>query len=101
MKRELSQMAKLSVYRSIFVPTLTYGHEGWVMTDRTRSRIKVAEMRFLCRDTGLQTGPTGKRPPGRPRLSWGKYISAMMSKERLGIPESELASAARERKGWS
>ena len=27
-KRELSQKAKLSVYRAIFVPTLTYGHEG-------------------------------------------------------------------------
>ena len=25
-KRELSQKAKLSIYRSIFVPTLTYGH---------------------------------------------------------------------------
>ena len=28
-KRELSRKAKLSVYRAIFVPTLTYGHEGW------------------------------------------------------------------------
>ena len=26
-KRELSQKAKLSIYRSVFVPTLTYGHE--------------------------------------------------------------------------
>ncbi|TWW58331.1 hypothetical protein D4764_07G0010500 [Takifugu flavidus] len=26
-KRELSQKAKLSIYRSIFVPTLTYGHD--------------------------------------------------------------------------
>ncbi|KAK5868011.1 hypothetical protein PBY51_012458 [Eleginops maclovinus] len=52
MKRELSQKAKLSVYRAIFVPTLTYGHEGWVMTERTRSRIQAAEMRFLCRVAG-------------------------------------------------
>ena len=148
MKRELSQKAKLSVYRSIFVPTLTYGHEGWIMTDRTRSRIQAAEMRFLRRVAGLslrdrvrssdireglkveslllrversqlrwvghlnrmpsgrlprevyQTGPTGKRPPGRPRLSWRKYISAL-AEERLGIPESELANAAGERKTWS
>ena len=27
MKRELSRTAKLSIYQSIFVPTLTYGHE--------------------------------------------------------------------------
>ena len=32
-ERELSQKAKLSVYRDILVPTLTYGHEGWVMTE--------------------------------------------------------------------
>lgn len=37
MKRELSKKAKLSIYRSIFIPTLTYGHERWVMTERTRS----------------------------------------------------------------
>ena len=30
-KRELSKKAKLSIYRSIFIPTLNYGHEGWVM----------------------------------------------------------------------
>ncbi|CAM4549683.1 unnamed protein product [Leuciscus chuanchicus] len=36
-----------SIYRSIYVPTLTYGHELWVMTERTRSRIQAAEMSFL------------------------------------------------------
>uniref|UniRef100_A0A8C6LXR3 Reverse transcriptase domain-containing protein n=1 Tax=Nothobranchius furzeri TaxID=105023 RepID=A0A8C6LXR3_NOTFU len=35
-KRELSQKARLSTYRSIYVPILTYGHELWVMTERTR-----------------------------------------------------------------
>ena len=53
MKRELSQKAKLSIYRSIFVPTLTYGHEGWVMTKRTRSRIQAAEMGFLRMVVGV------------------------------------------------
>ena len=45
-KRELSRKAKLSIYRSIFFPTLTYGHECWVMTERTRSRVQAAEMGF-------------------------------------------------------
>ncbi|KAI3375645.1 hypothetical protein L3Q82_003952 [Scortum barcoo] len=45
-KKELSRR-KLSIYRSICVPTLTYGHELWVMTERTRSRIQAAEMSFL------------------------------------------------------
>ncbi|TWW64289.1 hypothetical protein D4764_03G0012970 [Takifugu flavidus] len=52
-KRELSQKAKLSIYRSIFVPTLTYGHELWVMTERTRSQVQAAEMSFLRRVAGL------------------------------------------------
>ena len=52
-KRELSQKAKLSVFRAIFVPTLTYGHEVWVMTERTRSRIQAAEMSFLRRVAGI------------------------------------------------
>ncbi|KAI3351626.1 hypothetical protein L3Q82_020238 [Scortum barcoo] len=38
-KKELSRKAKLSIYRSIYVPTLTYGHELWVMTERTRSQL--------------------------------------------------------------
>ncbi|TWW80182.1 hypothetical protein D4764_10G0012120 [Takifugu flavidus] len=53
MKRKLSQKAKLSIYQSIFVPTLTYGHELWVMTKRTRSRVQAVEMSFLRRVAGL------------------------------------------------
>ena len=48
-KRELSRKAKLSIYQSIYVPTLTYGHELWVMTERIRSRIQAAEMSLLRR----------------------------------------------------
>ncbi|KAK0146684.1 Craniofacial development protein 2 [Merluccius polli] len=52
-KRELSRKAKLSMYQSIYVPALTYGHELWVMTERTRSRVQAAEMSFLRRVAGL------------------------------------------------
>ena len=45
--------AKLSIYQSIFVPILTYGHEGGVMTERTRSRVQAAEMSFLRRVAGV------------------------------------------------
>ncbi|KAK3506344.1 hypothetical protein QTP70_005033 [Hemibagrus guttatus] len=37
-KKELSWKAKLSIYQSIYVPTLTYGHELWVMTERGSSQ---------------------------------------------------------------
>ncbi|KAK3508316.1 hypothetical protein QTP70_021492 [Hemibagrus guttatus] len=51
-KKELSRKAKLSIYQSIYIPTLTYGHELWVMTERIRSRIQAAEMSFLRRVAG-------------------------------------------------
>ncbi|KAK3560105.1 hypothetical protein QTP86_033893, partial [Hemibagrus guttatus] len=51
-KKELSRKAKLSIYQSIYVPTLTYGHELWVMTERVRSRIQAPEMSFLRRVAG-------------------------------------------------
>ncbi|KAK7913154.1 hypothetical protein WMY93_013365 [Mugilogobius chulae] len=51
-KKELSRKAKLLIYRSIYVPTLTYGHELWVMAERTRSRIQAVEMSFLRRVAG-------------------------------------------------
>ena len=47
LKRDLCTKAMLSVFRSIFVSILTYGHECWVMTERVRSRVQAAEMGFL------------------------------------------------------
>ena len=41
MKRELSKKEKLSIYQSIFVSALTFGHEGWVMTVKTGLWIQV------------------------------------------------------------
>ncbi|KAK3554945.1 hypothetical protein QTP86_001875 [Hemibagrus guttatus] len=51
-KKELSQKAKLSIYQSIYVPTLTYGHELWVMNKRTRSQIQASKISFLRREVG-------------------------------------------------
>uniref|UniRef100_A0A3Q3WHL4 Uncharacterized protein n=1 Tax=Mola mola TaxID=94237 RepID=A0A3Q3WHL4_MOLML len=40
-KRELSQKEKLSIYQSIYIPTLSYGRELWVVTERTRSSLDI------------------------------------------------------------
>lgn len=37
------------IYRLIFILILTYGHELWVMTHKTRSRVQAAEISFLSR----------------------------------------------------
>ena len=54
MKRELSKKAKLSIFKTVFVPILTYGHESWVMTERVRSQVQASEMRFLQRIEGVR-----------------------------------------------
>ena len=52
-KTEMSRKAKVLIYQLSYIPTLTYGHELWIVTERTRSRIQAAEMSFLPRVVGL------------------------------------------------
>jgi len=47
-KWELSNTAKLSIFKSVFVPILPYGHEYWVITERILTRAQASsEMGFL------------------------------------------------------
>ena len=39
LKLELSKKAKVSIFKTVFIPILTYGHESWVMTERVRSQV--------------------------------------------------------------
>ena len=39
-KRELPKKAKLSIFKAVFVPILTYGHESWVMTEKSDITIR-------------------------------------------------------------
>jgi len=53
MKGEMSKKANLSVFRTVFIPILTYGHESWVMTERICLQVQASEMRFLQRIEGV------------------------------------------------
>ena len=55
MKRELSKKAKLSIFKAVFIPILTYGHESWGMTERVLSQLQASEMRFLRSIKGVYT----------------------------------------------
>ncbi|TWW61291.1 hypothetical protein D4764_05G0013810 [Takifugu flavidus] len=120
-KRELSRKAKLSIYRSIFVPTLTYGHELWREGEklchpggaRSRAaalRVERSQMGWLGHLVRMPPGrlpgevfracPSGRRPPGRPRTRWRDYVSRL-AWERLGIPPDELEEVAGEREVWA
>ena len=39
-KKDLSNAAKFVVFRLVYVPSLSYVHELWVMTERMRSRVQ-------------------------------------------------------------
>jgi len=52
-KREISNTAKLSAFKSVFVPVLTYDPESWPMTEITLSQGQAAEMGFLGRVHGV------------------------------------------------
>ncbi|TWW56294.1 hypothetical protein D4764_08G0002810 [Takifugu flavidus] len=106
-KRELSRKARLSIYRSIYVPVLTYGHQCWVMTERT---IQAAEMSFLRRVAGLSLRDRVTSSDIREELRAASlhreetrsrdYISRL-AWERLGVPLEELMEVAGERAVWA
>jgi len=60
-KWEFSNAAKPSVFKSVFVPIHTYGHESWVMTERISSQVQAEEMGLLRRDHGATQGRTKVR----------------------------------------
>ena len=92
-KRELSQKAKLSIYQSVYVPTLTYGHELWVMTERIRSQIQAAEMSFLRR-------VAGRSLRDRVRSSVTQEELEVEPWKRLGILPEELGEVSVVREVW-
>ena len=53
MKRESSKKAQLSIFKTVFFPILTYGHESWVMPEGVRLQVQVSEMRFLQKIEGV------------------------------------------------
>lgn len=79
-KNELSQKAKLSIYRSIYVPTLSCGQELWVVTKRTKSRIQAAKMSFLCMVSGLSLRDKSQSL-GQPRWTQSRVAASPQKEE--------------------
>ena len=51
-KKELTTKTKMSIFNSIYCPTLSYGSESWTLDSRDKSRLQAAEMKFLRRSVG-------------------------------------------------
>jgi hypothetical protein len=51
-KKEVDPKTKIQIYKSVHIPTLTYGAESWPLTTRHENRIIATEMKFLRRIVG-------------------------------------------------
>jgi hypothetical protein len=51
-KKEISQKIKIAIYSSTYIPTLLYGSESWVITEKQKQNIQTAEMKYLRRVIG-------------------------------------------------
>jgi len=61
MKREFSKNAKLSVFKSVFDPIPTCGHESLVTTGRILSKEQRAELGYLRKVVGVTLGDKERR----------------------------------------
>ena len=119
MKRELSKKAKLSIFKAVFVPILTNGHESWVMTKRVRSQVQASETRFLRKIEGvtlftkvrcseirksLNIKPLGLRIK-RSQLRWFGHVSRMpwerLPKQALLAKANGRRPVGRSRTRWT
>ena len=104
-KRELSKKAKLSIFKAVFVPILTYGYESWVMTERMRSQVQASKMRFIRRIEGVTLFNKVRRSEirkslnieplllriERSQLRWFGHVSRMPQKR---LPKQALLAKA-------
>lgn len=42
--QEMCHKVKVSIYCNLYFPTFFYGHELWVVTERTRCQVQAAEI---------------------------------------------------------
>jgi hypothetical protein len=110
--REIPIQCKMTLYKTYFIPILTYAAETWTMGDREESQIQAAEMRFLRSTVGktrrdrirntniremLGVEKLGDRM-GRTRLRWFGHMKRM-TEERMPRRMYEKRIEGRRRRG--
>ncbi|KAJ3655554.1 hypothetical protein Zmor_014678 [Zophobas morio] len=80
-KREISQKTKMSVYKTIYLPTLTYGCETWVLSQKMKSRLEANEMKYLRRVIGVTLRDHIRSSQIREQLQSKKLMDAIENKQ--------------------
>lgn len=121
--KELHEKAKLSIYWSVYIPTLPMVMNIWTLRDRVRSSVTWKELSIepLCLyikrsrlwwlgqlyqmlpgripQEILQACSTRRRPRGRPRTRWSDYV-IRVAWEHLGLLPLELEDVSCLKSGW-
>lgn len=51
-KKEVSMRAKVTVYKTVFLPIISYSSESWTLSKKLESKIQAMEMRYLRKILG-------------------------------------------------
>jgi hypothetical protein len=51
-KKEVDPKTKIQIYKSVHIPTSTYGAESWPLTTKHENRIIATEIKFIRRTVG-------------------------------------------------
>jgi len=91
-KRELSNNAKLSVFKSVCVPILPYDRESWVMTERILIQVQAPKMGFLRRVRCVTKGIPRWRGAGARKKFGASIFEPKIFWEKMFCIEKKLAT---------
>ena len=76
-KKEISVKTKMSVYKTVYRPVLSYGSESWTLTRPLKSKIQAVEMKYLRKVKGITRRDRVRNEQVREELNIEPIISTI------------------------